>query len=327
MLAIVAAASALPDTEVTNADLERRMETTADFIRLRTGVITRRFVRQDECTSDLMLVAVERALRRAAIEPDAIDMMIVSTLSPDHHDPSQACFLHGRMPGMRPIPIFDIRAQCSGFLYGLYIAESLLATGRADTILVVCGEVLSKRVEGSLADRNLAVLVGDGAAAAVVRKSAGGNGLMDLRILADGAQSGLLVTAAPGSAGVQFMSQDDLAAGRHRFAMDGPALFAHATRTMAAEIEDLLQRNGLGMPDIARVYCHQPNVRMLEHIAARFPGHEHKFLINGDTYGNMGSASLPVLWAEHAAAEVVGSLSLLVAYGAGATWGAGLYRH
>lgn len=184
----------LPKRQVSNHDLVGRINTSDEFIVERTGVRTRYHVEPEQAVSALMVPAARQAIEAAGLLPEDIDLLLVNTLSPDHHDPSQACLIQPLL-GLRHIPVLDIRAQCSGLLYGLQMARGQILAGLARHVLVVCGEVLSKRMDCSDRGRNLSILLGDGAGAVVV--SAGeslDDGLLDLRLGADGNYFDLLMT-------------------------------------------------------------------------------------------------------------------------------------
>ncbi len=203
----------LPKRQVSNHDLVGRINTSDEFIVERTGVRTRYHVEPEQAVSALMVPAARQAIEAAGLLPEDIDLLLVNTLSPDHHDPSQACLIQPLL-GLRHIPVLDIRAQCSGLLYGLQMARGQILAGLARHVLVVCGEVLSKRMDCSDRGRNLSILLGDGAGAVVV--SAGeslDDGLLDLRLGADGNYFDLLMTAAPGSASPTFLDENVLREG------------------------------------------------------------------------------------------------------------------
>ncbi|MBV8270844.1 MAG: beta-ketoacyl-ACP synthase 3 [Cupriavidus sp.] len=319
--------AAVPDRIVTNDDIERRIRTTTTFVVERTGVHTRRHVMPEGATSSLMVTAARRAMANAGIDPADIDFLMVNTLSPDHHDPSQACLIQPLL-GTRTIPALDLRAQCSGFLYGLQMARALLRSREARHVLVICGEVLSKRMDCSDAGRNLSIMLGDGSGAAVVSHSPRADfGLMDVMLGADGREFDLLMTAAPGTAGKRFIDADDVACGRTEFVMQGRRMFEHATDTLVRTAGTLLQRNRMTLGDITHVICHQPNLRILEAVRERIGIDAERMPLTVSELGNMGSASLPVTLAMHWPAMAHGDIAMLLAYGAGATWGGALYRH
>ncbi|MEO8180474.1 MAG: beta-ketoacyl-ACP synthase 3 [Deltaproteobacteria bacterium] len=319
----------VPEQVVTNGDLERLMNTDEAFIVARTGIHERRHATPSQSLNDLILPAVAAALKHARLAGEDIDAVIVSTLSPDYHDPSQACLLQGA--ALRPgIPAFDVRAQCSGLLYGMELASGMLASGRYRHVLLVCAEILSKRMDCSDEGRNLAILLGDGAGALVLGRAAPGEGgVVDLVIGADGREFNLLCTAAPGSRNPTFLSVADVEQGRHHFRMQGKDMFEHASTTLARVAGQLLDAHGLSIKDIQLVIPHQPNVRLLEAVMRLLDVDPARCMVTADRLGNMASASLPVSLAIafESGRLKPGDLALLITYGAGATWGAALYRN
>ncbi len=316
----------LPEAVVGNHELVKKIRTSEAFILERTGVVTRRHASREQATSDLMLPAAREAITSAGLHVSSIDFLLVNTLSPDHHDPSQACLLQPRL-GLGHIPAMDIRAQCSGFLYGLELATGLLSTGQYRNILLVCGELLSKRMDCSDSGRNLAILLGDGAAAAVVSATdESHDGLIDLALGADGAYFDLLMTAKPGTRGDSFISEASVSQGEAEFVMNGRPMFDHACETLVSAAEGMLAKHQLNLSDIDHVVCHQPNLRILETVRDRLGIPEAKLKITVDTLGNMASASFPVtlamLWPEMKPGDTI----LMLIYGSGATWGSALYR-
>lgn len=318
----------VPERVVTNRDLELRMNTDENFIVARTGIHERRHAAPTQSLNDLILPAVAAALKQARLTAEDIDAVIVSTLSPDYHDPSQACLLQG--VALRPgIPAFDIRAQCSGMLYGMELASGMLASGKYRRVLLVCAELLSKRMDHSDEGRNLAVLLGDGAAALVLgRAMAKEGGVVDLLIGADGREFNLLTTAAPGSRNPAFLSVSDVEQGRHHFRMQGKDMFEHASNTLARAARQILDAHALRIQDIQLLVPHQPNVRLLEAVMRMLDVEPSRCMVTADRLGNIASASLPVSLAIALESGRLkpGDLALLLTYGAGATWGAALYR-
>lgn len=317
----------LPETLVTNKALEQRMDTTEAFILERTGVVTRHHADSDQSLSDLIIPAAQQAVKNAGLSMQAIDCLIVNSLSPDHHDPSQACLIQPKL-GLNHVPAFDIRAQCSGFLYGLRIADSFIRSQSYACVLLVCAEMLSKRMDCSNDGRNLAILLGDGAGAAVITESQTEQGLMDIAIAADGEHFYSLYTQAPGSANARFLSVDDVLVGKTEFRMQGKKVFDHAVAMLVQSANAMLAKHDLTLTDISAVIVHQPNLRILDAVREALAIPEHKLPINVTRYGNMASASLAVTYAECVASQRIktGDLVLLLSYGAGATWGAALYR-
>lgn len=317
---------ALPPQVVYNSDLVGRINTSEDFIVTRTGVLTRRHVRPEDAVSSLMVDACQKAIECAGLSPTEIDMLIVNTLSPDHHDPSQACLLQS-MLGLEKIPSFDIRAQCTGLLYAMNVAEQFIASGKYRNILVCCGEVLSKRMDCSDDGRNLAILLGDGAGAVVLSPTTKDTGILDTILRADGDYYKLLWTASPGSAAERF-AEDDVS--RAHFRMNGRPMFEHAVENFTAIACELLDKHGLALDDIEVMIPHQPNMRILDAVIENLSLPRNKVWINVHKYGNMASASLPVALSEYLEQTdrslLSGKYMLLVGYGSGATWGASLYK-
>ncbi len=318
----------VPDGVVTNSDLEKIMDTTDEFIRHRTGVHERRHVTPETSLSDLAKVASEQAIENAEIEKEEIDLIIVNTLSPDHHDPSQACDLQRHLQ-LYGVPAFDIRAQCSGALYGMDIAQQYLATGRCRNVLLVCAEILSRRMDLSNDGRNLSILLSDGAGAMILSGSNDSHrGLLDVEIRADGREFELLYTKAPGSRRKNFIDDQDIQQGAHYFRMNGKAMFEHAVNSMADVATEILNRNKLTVSDIALIVPHQPNLRLLEAVLKKLNVSRNKAIITVEHFGNMASASMPVAFAQARQRGHIkeNQLIMFLTYGAGATWGAALYQ-
>ena len=313
----------LPERVVDNEAIVGMMNTNVAFIEKRTGVFTRHHLDTHLGLKDLIIPAVAMALEDAQLEASDIDMLIVNTLSPDHHDPSEACLLQP-MLGLGKIPAFDIRAQCSGLIYGMEIGQQFIESGKYQNILIVCGEVLSKRMDTSDDGRNLAILLGDGAGAIVLSASTQQEGLIDVVTGADGNYFKLLWTDAPGSAHPTFDGEE----GVHQFRMNGKPMFAHAVDSLAAISTQILQKHQLTLDDVDVVIPHQPNMRILDKLQEVLQIPESKLVRNVDKFGNMASASLPITIStcRHEGIVKEGQLALIVGYGSGATWGAALYK-
>ncbi|WP_231757252.1 beta-ketoacyl-ACP synthase 3 [Microbulbifer elongatus] len=316
----------IPDRCVSNADLVNMMNTSEEFIIERTGVIYRHHAASGQACSDLMIPAAIQAMENAGIGPSEIDFLLVNTLSPDHHDPSQACLIQRKL-GLDCVPAMDLRAQCSGFVYGLELADALLNNEKYENILIICGEVLSKRMDCSDRGRNLAILLGDGAAAAVVRKTDdSASGMLDCQLGADGNYFDLLMTKAPGSAGMRFLTPEQFEAGETEFVMNGRPMFEHASGTLIRLAKETLEHNDLTLDDIDYVICHQPNLRILDCVREELRIPKEKFLVTVHKLGNMASASLPATLALNMNRLSSGQTVLCLAYGSGATWGSLVYR-
>lgn len=323
-ITITGAGHCLPAPIVDNQTIVGRINTTEDFILSRTGVVTRRHISDEKGLSALLVPACKQAIEHAGIHVSDIDMLIVNTLSPDHHDPSEACFIQPQL-GLRHVPVFDIRAQCSGMLYGMELARNLLLAGHYKHILIACGEVLSKRMDTSDEGRNLSILLGDGAGAIVLSNSPGtAGGIIDMIIKADGSRYDLLWTAAPGTAQQSYAGST----ATPYFRMNGKPMFENATQRLCEVALEILERHGLTIDDIDIVLPHQPNLRILDAVRERLSVPSHKFVTNVERYGNMASASLAVTISEYIRERhpAAGTLALALTYGSGATWGAMLYR-
>jgi 3-oxoacyl-(acyl-carrier-protein) synthase III len=318
----------LPERVVSNQDLVAFIETSDAFIRERTGVLERRHVETEHSLSDLAVAAAERAMADAGVGPSGIDMLIVNTLSPDYHDPSQACLLQPLL-GLGTIPALDIRAQCSGALYGLELARHLVSGGVYRRILVICAEILSKRLDPSREGRNLAVLLSDGAGAFVVEPAAQRDGeqLLDLLVGADGTQFELLATQSPGSRGTSFIDAAEVAEGKHFFRMKGGEMFVDAVARLCQASRAILARNHLSVDDLGLVIPHQPNRRILDAVIEELAMPRERMFVTVERLGNMASAAFPVALdlARREGAIDPDRPTLFVTYGSGATWGAALY--
>jgi 3-oxoacyl-[acyl-carrier-protein] synthase-3 len=318
----------VPPRVVTNHDLARMMETTHEFIVERTGIERRRHADPDVAASDLGAIAARKAVENAGLPLDRIELVIMNTITPDHADPGCACFLQAKL-GLPGVPVLDIRQQCAGLIYGLALADHFV---RADTyryVLVVCAEVLSKRIDGSYDGRNIAILLGDGAGAVVVGPAEDGRpGIRSTILHADGSGAKALYTAAPGSAlgRTAHITHEDIDAGRVHFRMDGKAIFENGVARMSEAVFESLARNGLSMEQVDLLIPHQANLRMLEAIVAKTGFPKEKVFSNVAEYGNMASACLPVALDQARAAGRVspGNVCLLVAFGSGFVWGSAL---
>ena len=314
----------LPPKVVTNFDIMKMMDTSDEFIVSRTGVHRRRHAEAGVSATDLAVPACRAAVADAGLEMSDIDLLILNTITPDHADPGSAFFLQGKLdiPG---IAVLEIRQQCAGLLYGMSIADHFIRAGTYRHVLIACAEVLSKRIDGSNDGRNIAILLGDGAGAAVVGPSGHGDaGILYTSLHADGSGAKALYTAAPGTALGQMhtVTKEDIDAGRIHFRMDGKAVFENGVAKMSEAIVEALEANGLTMDDIDVLIPHQANLRMLEAIIERVQAPRDKVFVNVEEYGNMASACLPIALdqARRSGAIAEGSLVLLVAFGSGFVW-------
>ncbi len=320
----------VPPKVVTNFDVMKMMETSDEFIVTRTGVRERRYAEADVSATDLAAEACRAAVEDAGIDMKDIDLLIMNTITPDHADPGCAFFLQDKLdlPG---IAVMDIRQQCAGLIYGLAIADHFVRAGTYRYVLIACSEVLSRRIDGSYEGRNIAILLGDGAGAAVVGPSDDGEkGILSTILHGDGSHAKDLYTAAPGSAlgRMQMITKDDIDAGRVHFRMDGRTVFEHGVARMSEAAFESLEVNGLTMDDIDVLIPHQANLRMLEAIIERTGAPPEKVFVNVQKYGNIASACLPIAFDQARRSGMVtdGSLVLLVAFGSGFVWGSALLR-
>lgn len=321
---ILGTGRSVPDNVVTNHDLAARMDTSDEWIRERTGIRERRIAPDGVRTSELCEQAARRALEAAGVEPGELDLVIVGTATPDMPFPSTACFLQERL-GIRGQMAFDLTAACTGFLYGLTVAEQFVSSGACRRALVVGAELLSRIVDWT--DRGTCVLFGDGAGAAVVGPSEDpGRGILAARMAADGAHWGIL--NMPGGGTAHPTTPETVAAGLHKVKMQGNEVFKVAVRALQEMAELVLQEAGVAGEDLDLFLPHQANRRIIDAVAKRLRVPDEKVYVNVDRYGNTSAASIPIALDEVVRAGRVkpGDLLLLDAFGGGVTYGAVLLR-
>jgi len=313
----------LPERVLTNFDLEKMVETSDEWIQERTGIRERRIARPNEGAADMAAEAARRAMEKAGIEPGEIDFLVISTATPDRWLPSTACDVQALL-GANNAMAFDVSAACSGWLYGLSVAEGFLAAERGEIALVVATEKMSAIVDWD--DRSTCVLFGDGAGAAVLKKATGGSGILSSFHRSDGNLGNLLYRPAGGAA--IPMSPDVLDRKDHLLKMSGREVFKNAVRSMAEASDQALQRAGMTGEDIDLLIPHQANMRIIS-ATAKYAGIPmEKVYVNVDRYGNMSSSAIPVALDEAIEGGLVGpgSQVLTVAFGAGFTWSAMTFR-
>ncbi len=320
----------VPPKVVTNFDVMKMMETSDEFIVKRTGVRKRRHAEADVSASDLAVPACKAAVEDAGLDMDQIDLLIMNTITPDHADPGCAFFLQAKL-GLPGIAVMDIRQQCTGLIYGMSIADHYLRAGTYRHALVVCSEVLSKRIDGSYDGRNISILLGDGAGAVVMGPSDDEDKRVISTLLhADGTGAKALYTAAPGSAlgRMEHLTKEDIDAGRVHFRMDGGAVFENGVTRMSEALFESMEVNSVTLDDIDVLIPHQANLRMLETIVEQTKAPREKVFVNVEEYGNMASACLPVALDQARKSKMVdeGSLVMLVAFGSGFVWASALFR-
>jgi 3-oxoacyl-[acyl-carrier-protein] synthase-3 len=322
---ILGTGSYAPAHILTNAELARRVDTSEEWIVTRTGIRERRIAAAGETCSDLGAKAAAAALADAGLTAADIDLLVVATVTPDTPMPATACFVQAKLGIPANAACFDLNAACSGFLYALDTACAMLASGRYRHALVIGAEKLSSVVDWK--DRGTCLLFGDGAGAAVIGRSAKpGIGLIGTRLGALGESADLL--QIPGGGSNVPATPESLAAGDHFIKMKGKEVFKLAVRAMDEAARDILEQHNIRADQIACVIPHQANVRIIESIAQYLELPLDRFFINLDRYGNTSAASIPIALdeARRAGRIKTGDLTLLVAFGAGLTYGSALIR-
>lgn len=322
---IVGTGSYLPEKVVTNYDLEKVMDTSDAWIVERTGIKERRVVPQEGIgVSDLALEASKRALEAAHLPAEAIEMIIFATVTPDHILPSSASFLQAKL-GAHRAAAFDLSAACSGFIYGLSIADQFIRTGRLKTILVVGAEVFSTTFI-NWKDRNTAIIFGDGAGACILQGSKEKGGVLSCHLFADGTSSDMLFVKAGGC--VAPLTHERLERGEQFLQMRGQELFKMAIKCLCEGIQEVIAYNGYTLSDIDLFVPHQPNKRIIKLVAERLGLPLEKVFMNIHKYGNTSAASIPIALDEAVRQGVLkeGDLVLLAAFGGGVTWASALIR-
>lgn len=312
-----------PEGILTNADLAKMVETSDEWITTRTGIKQRRKAAPDEYTSLFAVRAVRQAIERARLDPSDIDLLICATVSPDQILPSTGCIIQAEI-GAHNAAAMDVVAACSGFLYGVSLADSMIRTGQVRYAAVVGAEVLTQYVDYT--DRQTCVLFGDGAGAAVLGAVEGNRGILASKIKSDGRYEEQLFS--PGGGTRRKPSAETLAAGDHFFKMKGNELFKVAVRSMAEISRDVLQQAELKAEDVDLFIPHQANQRITEAVADRLNVDMSKVYSNIAVHGNTSAASIPIALDECVAAGRVkeGDLVLMTSFGGGVTWGSVLIR-
>lgn len=313
-----------PSNTVTNDDLSQRMETSDEWIRTRTGIRERRIAVDGEECSDLAVNAARAAIADAGLELEDIDAVVLATMSPDMPFPSTACLVQHKL-GLRNVPAFDVSAACSGFLYALETGCGLLGNPRYKHVLVIGAEKMSTIIDWE--DRATCVLFGDGAGAAVLAKSETPDvGVLETILGSDGSNPSMLFMPGGGSA----LRPDQASLENRDFflKMNGREVFKHAVRVMGQTTLDALARRNLTAADVHCLIPHQANVRIIDAISTRLELKDSQVFKNVDRYGNTSAASVPIALAEarQAGRFSSGDYVLLVAFGAGLTWGASLIK-
>ena len=319
----------VPQRVVSNHDLAAIMETSHDWIVERSGIETRRWVSPGETGASLGTAAAKEAIERAGLLPKDIDLIIYATLSPDFNFPGTAVFVQRNL-GIKDIPCLDIRQQCTGFIYGLSIADQYIKTGAAKHVLLIGSEVHSTGLDKTTAGRDVTVLFGDGAGAVVLgRATDDEHVLLSTHIHADGSEAEILWTEYPASAHDPRISEEAMAERKHYPRMEGKKVFKHAVTRMPMAMMEGMSANKLTLNDIDCVIPHQANLRINQMVAKMIGLPDEKIHNNIQKYGNTTAASIPICM--HEAIEIgkikPGSMVALVAFGAGLTWGSAFLRY
>jgi 3-oxoacyl-[acyl-carrier-protein] synthase-3 len=313
-----------PKRILTNQDLEQMVATSDAWISERTGIKERRIAADGEATSDMAVMAAREALSMAKTEPQDLDAIIVATVSADMPLPSCAVLVQAKLGATRAFA-FDLSAACAGSIYGLSIADQFIRSGRAERVLIIGAELLSRLVDWS--DRNTCVLFGDAAGAMVLGPAPDPHrGLLSTHLHSDGTAAGIL--SIPGGGSLHPQSAEVLARNMHKIAMNGREIYKFAVRVLPQAVEEALNANGLRASDIDHVIAHQANARIVEKVLERLAIPIDKCWLNIGRYGNTSSASLPISLDEANRAGRLrnGDIIAMMAIGAGMTWGSAVLR-
>ncbi|MCE5249230.1 ketoacyl-ACP synthase III [bacterium] len=307
-----------------NHRLEKMVDTSDEWIRSRTGIVTRCIAEDHETTATLASEAALKALEKAGREPVDIDVIIIATMSPEMPFPATACFVQESI-GAKNASAFDISAACTGFIYGLAVASAMISSGAARNILVIGAEVLSRVIDWT--DRDTCVLFGDGAGAAVVSNEGGGGRIIDCMIHSDGSNADLLYMPGGGS---RFPASEETVRNRmHYLKMTGQGLYKVASVSMAEAVYNILKRNNLTVDDMDLLIPHQANGRIIQTTAKKLEMPPEKAYVNIDKYGNTSAATIPIAMTEARNEGLLGEGKnvVLVAFGSGMTWGSALLKY
>ncbi len=322
-IGIIGTGSFLPEKRLTNCDLEKLVETSDEWIVSRTGIKERRVLEEGKASSDMAIEASKIALDDAGLSPDDVDLVIVATMTPDMMTPSTACIVQDKL-GCKNAAAFDISAACSGFLYGLSVARSFIASGVYKNILVIGTEAMSRILDWE--DRSTCILFGDGAGAAVVSEVPEGYGILDMELGSDGSGADFLLIPAGGSR--TPTCQETLDGRLQYISMEGSEVFKFAVRKIDETCKNIMKKTGLESSDIDLLIPHQANTRIIDSAVKKLKIPREKTFVNLDKYGNMSAASIPVALDEALREGKVknGDNVMLVGFGGGLTWGSSIIK-
>jgi 3-oxoacyl-[acyl-carrier-protein] synthase-3 len=340
----------VPKTSVDNHRLARMMETSDEWIRQRTGIVTRHYADLDQATSDLAVPAAEQALTESGLGKEEIDYVVFATMTPDFYFPGSGPVFQSKF-GLSRVPCLDIRQQCTGFLYGLQLADAMIRSGQYRTVLLIGAEVHTMFLPWTSWDvvlgksdravpeeerarntrfRDRVVLFGDGAGAFVLGAGSGDTaGLEDVMVHADGAHADKMWVKSGGSAFRPYFAPGMFESGDTLPILEGREVFRVAVTLMPEAVEAILRKNGYGIDDLSLLVMHQANLRINEAVQKRLGLPDEKVYNNIQNYGNTTAATLPMAFHEARTARNLkaGDLVCFVALGSGLTWGAALYRY
>ncbi len=322
-IGVVGAGYYVPKKVLSNADLEKMVDTSDEWIMERTGIRERRIAAPEETVSSMAEAASRKALAAAGVEAADLDLIVMGTFTGDRPTPSSACLLQAKLGNNRAAS-FDVSAACCAFLYALEVAYKFLQSGGYETALIVASEKLSDVTDWK--DRNTCVLFGDGSGAAVIKQGAEGGIIIDCYLGADGSKSNLLEIPAGGSA--MPITHEILDQRQHYIRMEGRETFKLAVSSMVRAARRILKKNNLTPEDVTWLLPHQANLRIMKAVARGLRIDEDRVYINVDRYGNMSGATVPIGLAEMVEKGILkkGDLLLLVAFGGGLTWASSLIR-
>jgi len=318
---IAGTGSYLPEKILTNAELEKIVETSDQWIRERTGIQQRHIAAEGQTTVDLAEQAALRAMEAAGVKASELDLIVMGTTTPDLIFPSSACLLQARI-GANGCPAFDVNAACSGFIFALATADKFIRAGAARTVLVVGAETLTRMLDWS--DRNTCVLFGDGAGAVVLKADAE-TGILSTHLHSDGGKKELLYNPVGVSVGFKL---DEKNAGV-RVLMAGSDVFKHAVKALDSVVDEALEANGIDKAQLDWLIPHQANLRIIEATAKRLAMPMDRVVLTVHKHGNTSAASVPLALDEAVRSGKVqrGQLVLMEAFGGGFTWGSALMRY
>jgi 3-oxoacyl-[acyl-carrier-protein] synthase-3 len=316
---IVGTGSYVPEKVLTNADLEKMVDTSDEWIRTRTGIRERHIADEKTATSDLAVEAAKRALQQANLKGEDVELTIVATITPDMFFPSTACFVQDKI-GACGHAAFDVSAACSGFVYALACAHQLVANGVFKNALIIGAETLSKFTDWE--DRNTCVLLADGAGAVVLKPLDTGRGILSFSMGADGSLGHLLYL--PGGGSRNPVSSETVKERLHYIKMKGNELFKIAVRVLVDAALSALNKGNISPADVDLFIPHQANIRIIDAVVKRLGIPEDRVHVNVDRFGNTSAASIPIALDEANRMEKLkkGDIVVLDAFGGGLTWGA-----